>query len=72
MKYDNKAFQDRYNAWKEGADYWKDLRGIDLSAKLESTPTVSLDDLIKHANDIKAYQDYASLEQYDDGKDFYN
>lgn len=72
MKYDNKAFEDRYNAWKEGADYWKDLRGVDLSTKLESTPTVSLDDLIKHANDIKAYQDYASLEQYDDGKDFFN
>lgn len=30
MKYDNKSFQERYEAWKNGADYWKDIRGINL------------------------------------------
>lgn len=75
MKYDNKTFQERYNAWKEGADYWKDLRGVDFSTKLESSPTVSLDDLFKHANEINIYQNFASLDtpKYDDGKNgFYN
>ena len=24
------TFNDRFNAWKNGASYWKDIRGIDL------------------------------------------
>lgn len=41
MKYDNKAFQEKYEAWKNGADYWKDIRGINLggdSQVKEPTP----------------------------------
>lgn len=30
MKFDNKSFQEKYEAWKNGADYWKDIRGINL------------------------------------------
>lgn len=30
MKHDNKTFQEKYEAWKNGADYWKDIRGINL------------------------------------------
>lgn len=30
MKFDNKTFQQKYEAWKNGADYWKDIRGINL------------------------------------------
>lgn len=41
MKYNNKTFQQKYEAWKNGADYWKDIRGINLggdSQVEESTP----------------------------------
>lgn len=30
MKFDNKTFQQKYEAWKNGADYWKDIRGINF------------------------------------------
>ena len=26
----SKTFTERFNAWKNGANYWKDVRGIDL------------------------------------------
>lgn len=35
MKYDNKSFQERYEAWKNGADYWKDIRGINLGGSAQ-------------------------------------
>ena len=36
MKYDNKSFQERYEAWKNGADYWKDIRGINLGGDAQA------------------------------------
>lgn len=33
MKYNNKSFQERYEAWKNGADYWKDIRGVNLGGE---------------------------------------
>lgn len=35
MKYNNKSFQERYEAWKNGADYWKDIRGVNLGGKAQ-------------------------------------
>ena len=35
MKYNNKSFQERYEAWKNGADYWKDIRGVNLGSKAQ-------------------------------------
>lgn len=39
MKYDNKTFQQRYEAWKNGADYWKDIRGINLGRQAQEEPS---------------------------------
>lgn len=36
MKYDNKTFQQKYEAWKNGADYWKDIRGINLGGNTQA------------------------------------
>lgn len=39
MKYDNKSFQERYEAWKNGADYWKDIRGVNLGGDTQEEPS---------------------------------
>lgn len=36
MKFDNKIFQQKYEAWKNGADYWKDIRGINLGGNTQA------------------------------------
>ena len=36
MKFDNKTFQQKYDAWKNGADYWKDIRGINLGGNTQA------------------------------------
>lgn len=36
MKFDNKTFQQKYKAWKNGADYWKDIRGINLGGDTQA------------------------------------
>ena len=36
MKFDNKTFQQKYEAWKNGADYWKDSRGINLGGNTQA------------------------------------
>lgn len=36
MKFDNKTFQQKYEAWKNGADYWKDIRGINLGGDAQA------------------------------------
>lgn len=36
MKFDNKTFQQKYEAWKNGADYWKDIRGINLGGNTQA------------------------------------
>lgn len=36
MKFDNKTFQQKYEAWKNGADYWKDIRGINLGGNTQT------------------------------------
>lgn len=39
MKFDNKTFQQKYEAWKNGADYWKDIRGINLGQQAQEEPS---------------------------------
>lgn len=39
MKYDNKTFQQKYEAWKNGADYWKDIRGVNLGRQAQEEPS---------------------------------
>lgn len=39
MKYNNKSFQERYEAWKNGADYWKDIRGVNLGQQAQEEPS---------------------------------
>ena len=36
MKFDNKTFQQKYEAWKNGAEYWKDIRGINLGGDTQA------------------------------------
>lgn len=36
MKFNNKTFQQKYEAWKNGADYWKDIRGINLGGDTQA------------------------------------
>lgn len=63
MKFDNKTFQQKYEAWKNGADYWKDIRGINLggdSQVKEPTPEE------RQEMDMKVQ---AILNAYDAGKD---
>lgn len=36
MKFDNKTFQQKYEAWKNGANYWKDIRGINLGGNTQA------------------------------------
>lgn len=63
MKFDNKSFQQKYEAWKNGADYWKDIRGINLrgdSQVKEPTPEE------QQQMDMKVQ---SILNSYDTGKD---
>lgn len=63
MKYDNKAFQEKYEAWKNGADYWKDIRGINLGGDSQvKEPTPEEQQQI----DIQVQ---SILNSYDAGKD---
>ena len=39
MKFDNKTFQQKYEAWKNGADYWKDIRGVNLGQQAQEEPS---------------------------------
>lgn len=39
MKFDNKTFQQKYEAWKNGADYWKDIRGVNLGRQAQEEPS---------------------------------
>ena len=67
MKYNNKSFQERYEAWKNGADYWKDIRGVNLGVKAqEDEPSEEERQQLKtKINSI--------LDAYTDGKDdFYS
>ena len=63
MKFDNKSFQEKYEAWKNGADYWKDIRGVNLGGNSqveEPTPEE------QQQMDMKVQ---SILNSYDAGKD---
>lgn len=62
MRYDNKSFQERYEAWKNGADYWKDIRGVNLGGGAqEELSDEDAKELDKRVTDI--------LSEYTKGKD---
>ena len=68
----SKTFDDRFNAWKNGANYWKDIRGIDLYGNTQSQPESQPDMtheemqvLNRQANSI--INEYTN--KYDNGKD---
>ena len=75
MKFDNKTFQQKYEAWKNGADYWKDIRGINLGGDSwvdEPTPeeqeqmNAKVQSILNEYNAGKEIND--SLPQYWKGK----
>lgn len=60
MEKDVKTFQERFEAWKNGADYWKDIRGIDFSEESRSKPVLTLEqkaNLEARLSEINSYQD---------------
>ena len=74
----SKTFDDRFNAWKNGANYWKDIRGIDLYGNTQSQPESQPDMtheemqvLNRQANSIiNEYTNrHDEVPQYSDGKD---
>ena len=63
MKFDNKTFQQKYEAWKNGADYWKDIRGINLGGNTQAE---------EHSPEEQLQMDQnvqSILNAYDEGKD---
>lgn len=70
----SKTFTERFNAWKNGANYWKDVRGIDLyggtnnSEDNQSNMThEEMQALNRQANSI--INEYNETPKYQDGKD---
>ena len=66
----NSTFNDRFNAWKNGASYWKDIRGIDLynnsNTKQEDQPTMTHDEMQALNRQVNSI-----VQHYDNGKDGY-
>lgn len=63
MKFNNNTFQQKYEAWKNGADYWKDIRGINLGGDTQAEEPSS-EEQKKMDSDVQAI-----LNEYDSGKD---
>lgn len=63
MKFDNKTFQQKYEAWKNGADYWKDIRGINLGGDTQAEKP-SPEEQKKMDSDVQSI-----LNEYNSGKD---
>ena len=69
----NSTFNDRFNAWKNGASYWKDIRGIDLynnsNTKQDDQPAMTHDEmqaLNRQVNSIVQYYDNGKDDQFED------
>ena len=63
MKFDNKTFQQKYEAWKNGADYWKDIRGINLGGNTQAEEP-SPEEQLQMDQDVQSI-----LNAYNEGKD---
>lgn len=63
MKFDNKTFQQKYEAWKNGADYWKDIRGINLGGDTQADEP-SPEEYLQMDQNVQSI-----LNAYDEGKD---
>lgn len=63
MKFDNKTFQQKYEAWKNGADYWKDIRGINLGGDTQAEEP-SPEEQQQMDQDVQSI-----LNAYNEGKD---
>lgn len=75
MKYDNKSFQERYEAWKNGADYWKDIRGINLGGNSQveqPTPEEQEQMNAKVQFILNEYETDKDVPEYKDGKNSVN
>lgn len=63
MKLDNKTFQEKYEAWKNGADYWRDIRGINLGGDTQA------EEPSKEEQQEIDQKVQSILNSYDEGKD---
>ena len=73
----NSTFNDRFNAWKNGASYWKDIRGIDLynnsNTKQEDQPAMTHDEMQALNRQVNSMiSQYNETPQYSNGKDGYD
>ena len=74
MKFDNKTFQQKYEAWKNGADYWKDIRGINLGGDAQAEePTPEEQEQLNAAvqSILNYYTTGGDVPEYKGGKDDY-
>ena len=74
MKFDNKTFQQKYEAWKNGADYWKDIRGINLGGDAqadEPTPEEQQQINAKVQSILDEYDAGKNIPEYKGGKNDY-
>lgn len=65
MNFDNKTFQQKYEAWKNGADYWKDIRGINLGGDTQAEEPTPEEQEQMNA------KVQSILNEYDAGKDVF-
>lgn len=75
MKYDNKSFQERYEAWKNGADYWKDIRGVNLGGDTQADEPSEEEQAQMNAKVNQILNEYDAgkdLPRYEDGKGFFD
>ena len=63
MKFDNKTFQEKYEAWKNGADYWRDIRGINLDGDTQAEEP-SAEEQLQIDQKVQSI-----LNSYNEGKD---
>lgn len=63
MKFDNKTFQQKYEAWKNGADYWNDIRGINLGGNTQAEEP-SPEEQLQMDQNVQSI-----LNAYNEGKD---
>lgn len=63
MKFNNKTFQQKYEAWKNGADYWKDIRGINFGGNTQAEEP-SPEEYLQMNQNVQSI-----LNAYDEGKD---
>lgn len=70
---DNTSFKERFNQWKNGANYWKDIRGVDLNKSQQKENDYQVEDQLlaeanNYAEQLMGYNNGKDLPTYGNGK----